>query len=954
MPANCGAVVPSERAASLIHAGFLAAAVLHPEAIAIEHQGRCCSYTELERRSRAIASDLRSRGVGPGACVAILAERGPALVSTILAVLRAGAVFVVLDSAYPPARLATLVSLSRARLIVGAGTARLHEILQDLGSATGVPTLEPGDHASGPQAPGGASVEVDTADPHAPAYYVFTSGSTGLPKAVACSHVPLARFVAWHRARFGFDPTDRFTMLSGLSHDPILRDIFTPLSIGATLVIPDQCSIVEPGALRDWLAHAGATVAHLTPALGRLLLAGTARSPSLPRLRRLFWGGDQLSFELVADVARVAPHALQTNFYGCSETPQAAAWFTIGSTGGTGAVPVGRGTDGFTVSVVDHDKRPVSSGEVGEVAITSRFLGLGYVEDGHIVPFATSRGGADGARTYFTGDRGRILPDGHVVVLGRSDDQVKIRGFRVDLSEVTRALSDYPGVGSALALPLRRGPTDRIGAFVAVQAAESWMEEELLAFLSTRLPAYMLPHTILVFERTLPLLPNGKPDRRALQDAGEAALLRPAAPPEPSSGEDDEPAGSARDLVARWRRIFGDVPISGSTTFMSLGGDSLSYVEAYLALEEVVGTVPEGWPEMSIAELVAHTRPRSAFTTAIDSFMLLRAVSICLIVAYHFGLTTIGDGFTGALFVVSGFLFGGMPLKEAFRTGRVTSIAQSVRNIAIPTMAFALLYCLLDGLTGKAQSTLGHFLGANLIDYPRLAAHDMPVIRHQVLFWYVDTLIQILLVIFAVTLLLPRRKRTPRALNGTCAWLFAVACPVKFILPAFIQPGFLTGGAPDLSLAQISPIGNFATFMLGVVLAVATDRPPRALALLAMLFAIADAPLYGLINAISIGGAGLMLTCGPRVTVPRLVASIVFLVSGASLYIYLTHLLFGAALQKLIGNDWAAVATCLAVAGGVGVHFAWKGCVGWLGQSRQRLFQIGAAGRSSVKATGRP
>ncbi|MDR3509857.1 MAG: amino acid adenylation domain-containing protein, partial [Caulobacteraceae bacterium] len=511
----------------LIQAWFLARAAETPDAVAITHEGVNWSYAQVERRSRALAHRLRRAGVTTGDRVAILAERGPELVWAILAVARLGGVFVVLDSAYPEGRLATLLEICAPKALLLAGGLSQIAIADRLAQPHGLPVAQAGPGSEGP--PGEAD-NLDQASAQAPAYFLFTSGSTGHPKCVACSHIPLSRFVAWHADTFGLGRKDRFTMLSGLSHDPLLRDIFTPLSLGATLAIPRQSTITEPGALRPWLRQVGATVAHLTPAMGHLLAAGGARGPKLPELRHLFWGGDQLSPKLLDEVSQFAPGAAHTNFYGSSETPQAAGFHRHERVGDWPSVPVGRGSDGFQLLVVDEAKQPVGVGEPGEIAIRSNYLSLGYVEQGRLTPPDDRGIDAHGDRNiYYTGDRGVRLPDGNVLMVGRADDQIKIRGYRVDLSEITTALLALPGVRSAIALAIGEGPQKRIDAFIATAQPSPQLEANMAKTLAASLPGYMVPSRIWLFKDHLPLLPNGKVNRQALRAHAETEAAGPAA-----------------------------------------------------------------------------------------------------------------------------------------------------------------------------------------------------------------------------------------------------------------------------------------------------------------------------------------------------------------------------------------------------------------------------------------
>ena len=262
----------------------------------------------------------------PGDRVAILAERGPDVVIAMLGALRLGAIFVVLDASYPASRLDTLLSLASPRALVSAGSDALHTVGQALarGRDLAITACRSASHH-----PIDAN-HLDRADARQPAYMLFTSGSTGTPKCIACSHLPLESFIRWHVETSNLRHDDRFTMLSGLSHDPIMRDVFTPLSIGATLLIPRQATITEPGALARWFADQCATISHLTPQMGQLLTAGGDAALRLPTMRHFFWGGDHLFAALLRTVSRVAPNATHTNFYGCSETPQAVGFYRCG------------------------------------------------------------------------------------------------------------------------------------------------------------------------------------------------------------------------------------------------------------------------------------------------------------------------------------------------------------------------------------------------------------------------------------------------------------------------------------------------------------------------------------------------------------------------------------------------------------------------------------------------
>lgn len=903
----------------LIHDAFIRTAAAFPGNVAVTCGDAAWTYAELEQKSREMAAALVRQGMAPGDRVAILAERRPELVWTVLGALRAGVAFVIMDWSYPAKRLETFISTCRPRLIIPAGGDEVRALAKDLAEEQSVQIFaaqtESGHSDAQSEAIAQPAIRPDTDI----AYMLFTSGSTGTPKGIACNHAALVHFIGWHTKQFGLAASDTFSMLSGLSHDPVLRDIFTPLSIGATLAVPRQCEITEPGRLRSWLEKNLVTVAHLTPPMGQLLLASGPNAVTLPKLRRMFWGGDQLSPKLLESVSRFAPNAEHVNFYGCSETPQAVSFYRFQHDEGWTSVPIGGGVEGFKVLVIGPDRQPRFDREPGEIAIQSRFLSLGYVRDGAVIePQDRGIDEMTGEAIYYTGDQGRYLQDGNVLMMGRGDDQIKIRGFRVELSEISGALQACPGVQMAVALPFRDGDRASIEAFVAHDDTIRLDQETIASRLAQTLPSYMMPRKIWLFETKLPTLPNGKIDRAALIDH-----VRKAGIAETNA---QRPAGSAKaeTLRRRWQEIFGAEEVSASSTFAELGGDSLSYVEAFLAAEEIVGELPVDWQEKSIAELSARGKTSSRWSTSVDSFMAIRAVAIVLVVAYHFGLTRLGDGETGALFLVSGYLFGRMQLREIFAGGAARRILTSIKNILLPTIGFTLIATIASFWQGHPPPPSLFMLGTDLVNYPALIARHMPVFRHVILFWYVDALIQNLLIIYILLQLAPARWKTAQSLQPFTLALLGLGMVVKFGLPVLIQPDFLTHGAPELSLAQISPIGNFATFVLGILVANARSQGQKVSAMIAtFVFALLDGPTYGWLNAIPLFLAVLLIFYIPRIRLPKAGSSIILALSGASLFIYLGHVYVGFFVGKLFHAS--AIAKCvLALLGGVGMHWMWE------------------------------
>jgi amino acid adenylation domain-containing protein len=879
-----------------------------PTRPALIYEGDVETYAELEANSRSLAARLFQTGVRAGDVVAILAERGPTLVRAVLAISRLGGVFVVLDASYPDQRLRTLIAICRPKLIVCAGGEPLARRSQGLAASEGLAVFDasaPGPFSEAP------TLELDVASAERPAYFLFTSGSTGRPKCVACSHRPLSHFVTWQADVFALTANDRFTQLSGISHDPFLRDVFTPLSIGAALHIPTQATLTSPASLALWVKSVRATVAHLTPALGEVLAAGRSRAGELADLRLVFWGGDQLRRSLTRDLAALAPRAEQVNFYGCTETPQAACYHRIDPGEDRGdVVPIGRGADGFEVTLVDEQKRRLEDG-VGEIAVRSDFLSLGYVEAGVVQP-PTDRG------VYYTGDRGFLDANGDLVWVGRRDDQVKVRGFRVDLSEITAALVSHPQAASAIALAVGEGESLQIVGFVAAGGAAALSSDDLQAHLSERLPPYMAPAQLLILP-DLPLLPNGKVDRRSLVAAAQGGGANDGAATRPEDFTEAE-----RTLVAAWRDLFPNKPVDGDTTFLSLGGDSLSYVEAYLAVEQAVGRAPDGWETQTIMQLAAARRPPSRGWRVIDTSMAVRALAIIGVVAGHLIPAFASTGATSALLLVSGFMFGNLQLRDASQRQSAAPLIGPVLRILPPTYLYIVYVFLEKTFRGHATTVQMFLLNNDAINYEALAFRYPYLEDFQYHLWYVDALIKIILLIYVLySAMLAIFDGRVTAKTFTLG-LFVVGVIIRFGAPIAADSVTFGQQLPALSLFQFFFVSHLSTFVLGTMCALWEGKRDKIiLAGVGLLYAGATGVYYGPEHAAATVLAVGVLLGLRRIAVPRFASKLIFLVSGASLFIYLMQFTFASAVSHVFGDHHAVMQLLAAVVGGVVVWKAW-------------------------------
>ncbi|HSF40409.1 MAG TPA: amino acid adenylation domain-containing protein, partial [Thermoanaerobaculia bacterium] len=530
------------------HEMFAERARRHPERTAVEG---AWTYGELDVASRRLAGWLAAQGVRKGDRVAIYAHRSAPLPLAVLGTLRAGAAFTILDSAYPAARLAEIFRIAAPKALLRMEAAGpLPESLEGcprLDLPAVLPDLPAPDLVTGPD---------DLA------YVAFTSGSTGTPKAVAGPHRPLSHFLAWHRERFGLGESDRFSLLSGLAHDPLLRDLLTPLTAGATLCIPDPEALAA-GRLARWMREEEITVAHLTPAMSEILTE--TRGEELPALRYAFFGGDVLTRHGAERLRRLAPGCTVVSYYGATETPQGMGYHVFAEPERE-RVPLGRGIDGVQLLVRNPAGELAGVGELGEIAIRTPYLAAGYLNDPELTRERFVAG------LYRTGDLGRYLPNGEVGFQGRADLQMKIRGYRIEPGEIEAVLAGLPGVREAAVVARR----DRLVAYVVPDGEVT--ASALREGVRERLPQPMVPSAFVILER-LPLTPNGKVDRRALPEPAESPETTAVAPRTPLE----------EALAALWREVLGRETVGVHDDFFALGGHSLLATRLVFRIEEALG-----------------------------------------------------------------------------------------------------------------------------------------------------------------------------------------------------------------------------------------------------------------------------------------------------------------------------------------------------------------------------
>ncbi|CAG8507913.1 10748_t:CDS:10 [Acaulospora morrowiae] len=624
---------------------------------------RVFTYRHINEASNIVAHYLIANKIEREDVVMIYAYRGVDLVIAIMGVLKAGATFSVIDPAYPPERQNIYLSVAKPRgIIILNRTGTLHssvseyiqENLDIKCTILALSILDDGFIRGGNDGPikdvlnnvrDRVSQDIDILiGPDSIGTLSFTSGSTGIPKGVRGRHFSLTYYYPWMSQEFGLSDNDRFTMLSGIAHDPIQRDIFTPLFLGAELHIPTSEDIGIPGRLAEWMAENQVTVTHLTPAMGQLLSANA--STPIPSLRNAFFVGDILTKRDCNRLQHLAPNTCIINMYGTTETQRSVSYFTIPSLSSAPAflksqkdvIPAGKGMQNVQLLVVNRKNKSIlcGVGEIGEIYVRAGGLAEGYLRledvtkekfldnwfvDGVISESQNNDGNESWRkfwkgkrdRLYKTGDLGRYQPDGNVECAGRADDQVKIRGFRIELGEIDTYLSQHPLIRENVTL-LRRDKYEEqtlVSYFVPVNDEElsSGGEDEgkvvtpgkksynrlikqIRDYLKQRLPSYSVPSVFVPLKR-MPLTPNGKIDKPALPFPDTA--LRSKIVSEANAQKLTAVEQTIHDI---WLDLLPNPPaphISLDDNFFDLGGHSILATRLIFELRKTCGIdVPLG------------------------------------------------------------------------------------------------------------------------------------------------------------------------------------------------------------------------------------------------------------------------------------------------------------------------------------------------------------------------
>ncbi|WP_052697988.1 non-ribosomal peptide synthetase [Luteibacter yeojuensis] len=477
-----------------------------PERAAVRYGERALTYAALESRANRIANSLRERGIGHGMLVGISLARGLDMVAAVLGVLKSGAGYVPLDPAFPADRLAfmaedaalaALVVDDDAPLSFDFDAKRILALNSDEVKYASVDRPERNRKA---------------ATPDSVAYVIFTSGSTGRPKGVRVPHRAAANFLTSMQRVPGIAPDDRLVAVTTLSFDIAFMELLLPLTSGAEIVVAGRDDVRDGAQLRRLIEDVDATMMQATPAGWRLLVdAGWHGRPAF----RAVSGGEPLPVDLAEALLDRCGEVW--NGYGPTETTVYSTYWRVSDP--REGIYIGRPIANTTVHILDEQGNHCPLGVPGEIHIGGAGVTLGYLERPDLtaerfVPDPWSE--TPDSRMYRTGDRGRWLANGLLEHLGRLDFQVKVRGYRIEPGEIECVLADVPAVARAVVIAREDRPGDvRLVAYVVAREGMPLDEDMLRGATRARLPDYMVPQHIMLLD-AIPLLPNGKTDRKAL------------------------------------------------------------------------------------------------------------------------------------------------------------------------------------------------------------------------------------------------------------------------------------------------------------------------------------------------------------------------------------------------------------------------------------------------------
>ncbi len=545
-------------------------------AVALAADGRAWTYRELDDRANRLAQAISARGIGSGDRVALAVSRSMDMVAALIAILKTGAGYVPIDPDYPDAFTAYVLHDCRPALVV-ATKATSNLLAEDIPSLV----LDDALVVQEIERFAAESPVHEPITPDHPAYVIYTSGSTGKPKGVIGLHRGMVNRLVWMAHTFPFHEAEPTLAKTSLSFVDGSTEILGPLTAGSSVVLADSAAARDPSALAALIETHGIGRITVVPSLLAALI-DTTEPERLASCKLWITSGAALPTSLSQRFHALLPEARLLNLYGTSE----ASGDSLYAVCTPDDCPIGRPIWNTQIHVLNDQLELLPPGATGELYIAGIGLAAGYLDRADLTAerFIADPFGEPGGRMYKTGDLARRRADGIIEFRGRNDDQVKINGIRIELGEIEAAIRSFASVGNAAVIAREINEIGhQLVAFVSSVAGGTVFDEEALrTHLAQRLPEATLPSVIAVVE-TMPLLPNGKLDRRAL--VAQAATIA-------VSGDDGSaPLRTPTELTLAeiWSEVLRRPIHHRSADFFALGGDSLRAIQLITRARRLFG-----------------------------------------------------------------------------------------------------------------------------------------------------------------------------------------------------------------------------------------------------------------------------------------------------------------------------------------------------------------------------
>ncbi|ROI01344.1 amino acid adenylation domain-containing protein [Chryseobacterium sp. G0240] len=539
---------------------------LHPDNTAIVYQDQKITYRELDRRSNQVANALLSKGIKEGKYVPVWLDRSLEWAVAILGIIKTGAAYVPIDSAYPVKRVEYILSDTSAEIIITNHTlgnllsanekTEIFE-LEEMSSLEAWPSNEP-------------DIKLHQ---NALAYTIYTSGSTGKPKGVMITHQAIQHLVTWHNHHFHVDHTSRLSLVAGLAFDISVWETWSALTSGGTVFIADNEERTNAAALVDYY-HKNRITHGFVPAVLAPAVVDDTRNYNDLALKYLFTGGEKLKPVLTSGLSYEL-----IDYYGPTECTVYATFKKVKDVNGEYVSSIGKPIANAKAYILNENRELLPVGAIGELYIGGDLLAKGYLNNEELTaskfitnPFRETE------KIYRTGDLARWHPDGDIEFLGRMDNQVKIRGFRIELEEIERSLAQQENIREAVVITKDTVNDNKyLVTFIVAKPGTGPDSTSVRNQLKEELPGYMIPAQIIFIDK-IPLTANGKTNTQALRDLADKEA-RELVSFEPPTNETE------RIIADIWSAELGRPVINVTDNFFDIGGNSLLVAVVAVALQ---------------------------------------------------------------------------------------------------------------------------------------------------------------------------------------------------------------------------------------------------------------------------------------------------------------------------------------------------------------------------------